>query len=177
MEHMGHLLKRDARKDADPRVNHFIPDTWQVCTYSFAKTREKLDLLAWKYFGNKLLEKPTSIVYSMEMLPWYWYGNILEILWRYSGYSGNKTSILWQWSSFSIELSWRKQELSLADIISCKRPYCHFRCHLVLFIFTVTFVIVNSIVVVFVFAFAFVVFGFLDFSVTVSVILPAAINK
>ena len=102
MEHMGHLLKRDARKDADPRVHHFIPDTWQVCTYSFAKTRETLDLLAWKYFGNKLLEKPISIVYSMEMFPWYWYGNILEILWRYSRYSGNKTSILWQWS---IELS------------------------------------------------------------------------
>ncbi|XP_020629551.1 probable ATP-dependent RNA helicase DDX60 [Orbicella faveolata] len=31
LEHMGHLLKRDERTDADPRVDHFIPDTWQVC--------------------------------------------------------------------------------------------------------------------------------------------------
>ncbi|XP_078360874.1 putative ATP-dependent RNA helicase DDX60 isoform X2 [Oculina patagonica] len=29
LEHMGHLLKRDERTDADPRVDHFIPDTWQ----------------------------------------------------------------------------------------------------------------------------------------------------
>ena len=28
---MGHLLKRDERTDRDPRVEHFIPDTWQVC--------------------------------------------------------------------------------------------------------------------------------------------------
>ena len=30
---MGHLLKREERTDADPRVDHFIPDTWQVCIY------------------------------------------------------------------------------------------------------------------------------------------------
>ncbi|XP_015768450.1 PREDICTED: probable ATP-dependent RNA helicase DDX60 [Acropora digitifera] len=29
LKHMGHLLKRDERTDADPRVDHFIPDTWQ----------------------------------------------------------------------------------------------------------------------------------------------------
>ncbi|XP_044173202.1 probable ATP-dependent RNA helicase DDX60 isoform X1 [Acropora millepora] len=29
LEHMGHLLKREERTDADPRVDHFIPDTWQ----------------------------------------------------------------------------------------------------------------------------------------------------
>ena len=28
---MGHLLKRDEHTDRDPRVEHFIPDTWQVC--------------------------------------------------------------------------------------------------------------------------------------------------
>lgn len=28
---MGHLLKRDERTDRDPRVEDFIPDTWQVC--------------------------------------------------------------------------------------------------------------------------------------------------
>ena len=31
---MGHLLKRDERTDADPRVEHFIPDSWQVCYVS-----------------------------------------------------------------------------------------------------------------------------------------------
>ena len=30
LEFMGHLLPRDERKDPDPRVNNFIPDTWQV---------------------------------------------------------------------------------------------------------------------------------------------------
>ncbi|XP_022803055.1 probable ATP-dependent RNA helicase DDX60 [Stylophora pistillata] len=29
LEHMGHLLKRYERTDSDPRVDHFIPDTWQ----------------------------------------------------------------------------------------------------------------------------------------------------
>ncbi|XP_022789735.1 probable ATP-dependent RNA helicase DDX60 [Stylophora pistillata] len=29
LEHMGHLLKRAERTDPDPRVDHFIPDTWQ----------------------------------------------------------------------------------------------------------------------------------------------------
>ncbi|KAK2572321.1 putative ATP-dependent RNA helicase DDX60 [Acropora cervicornis] len=29
LEHMGHLLKREQRTDADPRVDNFIPDTWQ----------------------------------------------------------------------------------------------------------------------------------------------------
>ena len=28
---MGHLLQREERNDPDPRVEHFIPDTWQVC--------------------------------------------------------------------------------------------------------------------------------------------------
>ena len=32
---MGHLLKRDERTDRDPRVKHFIPDTWQVCYFFF----------------------------------------------------------------------------------------------------------------------------------------------
>ena len=27
---MGHLLKREERTDPDPRVENFIPDTWQV---------------------------------------------------------------------------------------------------------------------------------------------------
>ncbi|XP_068713426.1 probable ATP-dependent RNA helicase DDX60 isoform X5 [Montipora foliosa] len=29
LEFMGHLLKREERADRDPRVDHFIPDTWQ----------------------------------------------------------------------------------------------------------------------------------------------------
>ncbi|XP_066285601.1 probable ATP-dependent RNA helicase DDX60 [Branchiostoma lanceolatum] len=29
LQHMGHLLKREGRQDADPRVQQFIPDTWQ----------------------------------------------------------------------------------------------------------------------------------------------------
>ncbi|CAH3109016.1 unnamed protein product [Pocillopora meandrina] len=29
LEYMGHLLKREVRTDPDPRVKHFIPDTWQ----------------------------------------------------------------------------------------------------------------------------------------------------
>ncbi|PFX17719.1 putative ATP-dependent RNA helicase DDX60 [Stylophora pistillata] len=29
LEHMGHLLKKAERTDPDPRVDHFIPDTWQ----------------------------------------------------------------------------------------------------------------------------------------------------
>ncbi|KAI8484114.1 putative ATP-dependent RNA helicase ddx60, partial [Branchiostoma belcheri] len=29
LQHMGHLLKREGREDADPRVQQFIPDTWQ----------------------------------------------------------------------------------------------------------------------------------------------------
>ncbi|XP_019643772.1 PREDICTED: probable ATP-dependent RNA helicase DDX60 isoform X1 [Branchiostoma belcheri] len=29
LRHMGHLLKREGREDADPRVQQFIPDTWQ----------------------------------------------------------------------------------------------------------------------------------------------------
>ena len=33
LEYMGHLLKREVRTDLDPRVKHFIPDTWQVYIY------------------------------------------------------------------------------------------------------------------------------------------------
>ncbi|XP_043919450.1 probable ATP-dependent RNA helicase DDX60 [Protopterus annectens] len=29
LQYMGHYLQRDERKDPDPRVQHFIPDTWQ----------------------------------------------------------------------------------------------------------------------------------------------------
>nr|XP_014342204.1 PREDICTED: probable ATP-dependent RNA helicase DDX60 [Latimeria chalumnae] len=29
LQFMGHYLQRDERKDPDPRVQHFIPDTWQ----------------------------------------------------------------------------------------------------------------------------------------------------
>lgn len=30
LQYMGHYLLRDERKDPDPRVQDFIPDTWQV---------------------------------------------------------------------------------------------------------------------------------------------------
>lgn len=30
LQYMGHYLIRDERKDPDPRVQDFIPDTWQV---------------------------------------------------------------------------------------------------------------------------------------------------
>ena len=30
LDYMGHLLKRETRTDRDLRVDHFIPDTWQV---------------------------------------------------------------------------------------------------------------------------------------------------
>lgn len=30
LQHMGHYLIREERKDPDPRVQGFIPDTWQV---------------------------------------------------------------------------------------------------------------------------------------------------
>ena len=32
---MGHLLKRETRTDRDQRVDHFIPDTWQVLSQFF----------------------------------------------------------------------------------------------------------------------------------------------
>lgn len=32
LQYMGHYLLRDERKDPDPRVHDFIPDTWQVMT-------------------------------------------------------------------------------------------------------------------------------------------------
>ncbi|XP_060134670.1 probable ATP-dependent RNA helicase DDX60 isoform X2 [Zootoca vivipara] len=36
LQYMGHYLKREERKDPDPRVQHFIPDSWQ---------RELLDIV------------------------------------------------------------------------------------------------------------------------------------
>ncbi|XP_043919452.1 probable ATP-dependent RNA helicase DDX60 [Protopterus annectens] len=36
LQYMGHYLKREERKDPDPRIQHFIPDTWQ---------RELLDIV------------------------------------------------------------------------------------------------------------------------------------
>lgn len=32
LQYMGHYLIREERKDPDPRVQDFIPDTWQVKT-------------------------------------------------------------------------------------------------------------------------------------------------
>lgn len=33
LQHMGHYLMREERKDPDPRIQDFIPDTWQVMTW------------------------------------------------------------------------------------------------------------------------------------------------
>ena len=68
---------------------------------------KKIDLshsmeIFWKYC-RKRLENPISIVLSSSTV-WKcfpWYGNILEILWKYSG---NKSSILWKRSLFSSEV-------------------------------------------------------------------------
>ena len=38
LEHMGYLLQREERNDPDPRVEHFIPDTWQVCKLKLVTT-------------------------------------------------------------------------------------------------------------------------------------------
>ena len=48
---MGHLLKREERTDPDSRVDHFIPDSWQVClrhslcqNQNINKRKNELDL-------------------------------------------------------------------------------------------------------------------------------------
>ena len=60
----------------------------------------------WKYC-SKSLENPISIVLSNFIVRKYilWYGNILEIL---SKYSGNKTSILWKEFNVSSDCSGKR---------------------------------------------------------------------
>lgn len=36
LTYMGPYLLREERSDPDPRVRHFIPDTWQVCIQKIA---------------------------------------------------------------------------------------------------------------------------------------------
>ena len=53
MEHMGHLLKREERTDPDSRVDHFIPDTWQVCFYHIYAS--KIQFITIVSLNHKLL--------------------------------------------------------------------------------------------------------------------------
>ena len=57
MEHMGHLLKREERTDPDIRVDHFIPDTWQVCFYHIYASKIQFSTIVslnHKLLGNFL---------------------------------------------------------------------------------------------------------------------------
>lgn len=61
LEHMGHLLKREERTDPDSRVDHFIPDTWQVCFYHFYAD-QKLVCLRRKFSSQPCALRPPHSV-------------------------------------------------------------------------------------------------------------------
>ena len=58
---MGHLLKREERTDPDSRVDHFIPDSWQVCFYHFYADYKSVCLL--RKFSSQpcFLRPPPSV--------------------------------------------------------------------------------------------------------------------
>ena len=56
---MGHLLKRETRTDRDSRVDHFIPDTWQVLYIFF---------IAYKYenLSKQIVEEKNRWLSSVK---------------------------------------------------------------------------------------------------------------
>lgn len=45
LTYMGPYLFREERSDPDPRVQHFIPDTWQVFTEKICSLRKRRNLM------------------------------------------------------------------------------------------------------------------------------------
>lgn len=58
LEKMGHLLRRDIRTDPDPRVDGFIPDTWQVILYKV------VTFFAWMLIRYFLVYSKVSVIFS-----------------------------------------------------------------------------------------------------------------
>lgn len=64
---MGHLLKREERTDPDPRVENFIPDTWQVYINSIF-TMHNEDMLV-----RETLIRVIKVMVSAPPRPFIWY--------------------------------------------------------------------------------------------------------
>lgn len=65
LQYMGHYLIRDERKDPDPRVQDFIPDTWQV----ILQMKQKLLYLFYYMWSQRfLIIVPLLIIFGMNLL-------------------------------------------------------------------------------------------------------------
>lgn len=65
LQYMGHYLIWDERKDPDPRVQDFIPDTWQV----ILQMKQKLLYLFYYMWSQRfLIIVPLLIIFGMNLL-------------------------------------------------------------------------------------------------------------